>query len=85
MCARREKLGWTCERGGRFVVSMDQDEAMLLALLYTRIGILMEDASIIALTLGGTRGDRSRDELGQLEKAIAQIAQFMKTASLLAD
>jgi len=62
---------------------MDDDTAELIALLYTRIGMIMEDASVIALTLGGPRSGFSEEALAELERAFASMSSLLAAASSL--
>lgn len=62
---------------------MDDDTAELSALLYTRIGMIMEDASVIALTLGGPRNGFSEEALVEMERAVAAISSLLIAARSL--
>ncbi len=62
---------------------MDDNEATLVRLIYTRIGIIMEDASIIALDLGGP--ESAFDDAGGtlLAKAVVAIASLLDAADVM--
>lgn len=60
-------MDFVCEE--RLRAAMDEDNLELTARLCTRIGIIMEDASVIALTIGAaSEGDRT-GALAQLSAA----------------
>lgn len=62
---------------------MADDDHDLLALLCTRIGTLMEDASVIALTLACQERDRQMEEFRQLDQANRQITALINAAKEL--
>jgi len=64
---------------------MDDDTAELIALLYTRIGMIMEDASVTALTLGGPRSGFSEEVLVELERAVGTILSLLAAAQALSE
>lgn len=59
---------------------MDEDRAELVRQLYTRIGMEMEDASVIALELGAPQSAFDPRKIQKLEKAADTIAQLTKAA-----
>ncbi|MEO0419075.1 MAG: hypothetical protein AAF249_09435 [Pseudomonadota bacterium] len=61
-------------------MSMDENETELLRLLYTRIGMTMEDASDIALKLGGPVSAFEPDEVQKLELAVERISALTQAA-----
>jgi hypothetical protein len=56
------------------------DDAELIDALCTRIGMIMEDASVVALSRG--RGDRD-DRLAQLAAAIEQMSALAGAAQAI--
>ena len=65
------------ERSGRGVVPMDNHTRDLIRQLCTRAGMIMEDASPIALASG------SEDRLPDLEAAAADILALIRAARAL--
>ena len=59
------------------------DENELLKAIYTRIGMLMEDSSIIALTLGGPKSAMEEQGRGELDSAVHAIAALHEAAQAL--
>lgn len=64
-------------------VRMDDDDHDLIARLCTRIGMIMEDASPIALGVGGMDHARRRAAIAELSAAASQIAALLTAAELL--
>ena len=64
---------------------MDENKTELLRLLYTRIGMIMEDASIIALTLGGARSTFEENSVADVAKAAQAISSLQAAAQALQD
>ncbi|MCB2060953.1 MAG: hypothetical protein KDE21_10630 [Novosphingobium sp.] len=65
-------------------VGMEDDTAELIARLCTRIGMIMEDASVIALTIGSMdEADRS-NAIARLGKDSARIDQLIDAVRALA-
>ncbi|MEL7218127.1 MAG: hypothetical protein AAGK01_06815 [Pseudomonadota bacterium] len=60
--------------------AMDEDSAELARQLYTRIGMAMEDASVIALELGAPRSSFDLIKIQKLDKAADTIVQLTKAA-----
>lgn len=44
---------------------------------YTKIGMIMEDAALIALKLGGTKGELDAAKALELEEAVVKIVALM--------
>lgn len=59
---------------------MDENETEFVRLLYTRIGMVMEDASIIAIELGGPGSTFDSDKIAELEKSVSAISALMDAA-----
>ena len=57
-------------------VRMDDDNAELIEMLCTRIGAIMEDASVIALTMGGVSAEERIERIRELQRASALIASL---------
>lgn len=64
---------------------MDENEEELLRLLYTRIGMIMENASITALDLGGPRSRFEEPKRQKLGKAVFAINALFKAANAVQD
>jgi hypothetical protein len=63
--------------------SMDDDNAELINLLSTRIGTIMEDTSVIALTLGSQGSGERLARIQQLTRASASIAALAAAVEAL--
>ncbi len=63
--------------------SMDDDDTELFSLLCTRIGMIMEDASVIALTIGALERDARRAQVAELKQASASIAHLLAAVETL--
>lgn len=63
-------------------VRMDDDTTELIVRLCTRIGMIMEDASVIALTVAGMTPDERTATIEEIAKASQQIVSL--TAALQA-
>jgi hypothetical protein len=59
---------------------MDDDTAELTTRLCTRIGMIMEDVSVIALTIGAASEVDRADALAQLDEAARRISDLVRTA-----
>lgn len=64
---------------------MDENETELLKLLYTRIGMTMEDASILAIDLGSPSSQFDPVKIVELKKSIATISKLMDAAQSIAE
>ena len=63
---------------------MDDETQELIILLCTRIGMIMEDASVVALTIGSRNRDARATTITELNIAAEQIDRLVKaTESLL--
>ncbi|MCB2059315.1 MAG: hypothetical protein R3E09_07525 [Novosphingobium sp.] len=63
---------------------MDEDTAELVSRLCTRIGMIMEDASFVALTIGSVdEADRS-EAIARLEMDARRIDQLIGAVRVLA-
>jgi len=62
---------------------MDDDHGELLSLLCTRIGTIMEDASVIALTLGSQEPEVRQVQFEEVKRASASIAALAAAAEAL--
>ena len=57
---------------------MDEDTLELTASLCTRIGMIMEDASVIALTLAAASEADRMEALAQLDAAAGRISDLVR-------
>ena len=64
---------------------MDDGEAELLRLIYTRIGMIMEDASSLALVLGGPRSRFDLQTANELRRSVDAIVALMAAADSLGE
>lgn len=62
---------------------MDDDSNELATQLCTRIGMIMEDASVTALTIGGTTGPARSDAIAQLDIAAHGITALLAAVHAL--
>ena len=62
---------------------MDDDNAELISLLATRIGTIMEDASVIALTLGVLEPEIRLAQVAELKRVSASISGAVAAVELL--
>ena len=62
---------------------MEDDNAELISLLCTRIGTIMEDASVIALTLGSQEPEIRKAYFAEVKRASAAIAAFVAAGEAL--
>lgn len=83
MSALPKSCVWTSEPSPSCVPDMDQDTANLIACLHTRIGMIMEDASVVALELGGARDYDQRARIEELSKSVSQMAALLAAAHAL--
>ena len=56
---------------------MNDDTDELINLLCTRIGAIMEDASVIALTLGALNTGERRTAIAELNQASREISNML--------
>jgi len=64
---------------------MDESETELLKLLYTRIGMEMEDASIIAIELGAPSSTFDRDKASKLSRTVEKITALADAVQSIAE
>jgi hypothetical protein len=62
---------------------MDADQQELVGQLGTQIGMIMEDASVMALKLGQWKGDEQRRALADVQLAAAKINALADAAAAL--
>lgn len=62
---------------------MDETDSELLKLIYTKVGTVMEDASVIALELGGPNGGLNQDARVRLASAVASIAALLAAVNAI--
>ena len=63
---------------------MDPDDLELIARLCTKVGMVMEDASGIAITTTGRQSDHIRATLAELTTAANTIAALVRAAAAIA-
>ena len=71
------------EAGSERHVSMDDENDELINLLCTRIGSIMEDASVIALTMGKLEPEVRLTWIAELKRASASIAALVAAVELM--
>lgn len=76
----RKSWIWTWLQACRFVRAMDEDAADLVVQLCTRIGMIMEDASVEALTIRGVPAEEREQALTKLAAAGEQISALFRAA-----
>lgn len=64
---------------------MDASKAELLKLIYTKIGVIMEDASVIALELGGQRGPLDQANAAKLQNSVHELSALASAARALSE
>ncbi|MEM6857913.1 MAG: hypothetical protein AAF559_08580 [Pseudomonadota bacterium] len=64
---------------------MDDCQSETPQAIYTEIGMLMEDAAVVALKLGGKRDDLDPASVQELERAVQKIVELMKAAQSIAE
>ena len=62
---------------------MENGEAELLRLIYTRIGTELEDAAVIALKFGGPKSEFDPDARERLVRSVAKITALTSAADAL--
>ena len=83
-CSLRQSCGWTCRLFPGVVPAMEDDTSELIAQLCTRIGMIMEDASVVALTMGGLVGVERNDAIVVLADAAVRISTLVAAVKALA-
>lgn len=63
---------------------MDEDDEELLVRLCTRIGVIMEDASYVALTIRGTHGAERKAAIAQIATATEMLTALIGAVLALA-
>lgn len=63
---------------------MDADDLELIARLCTKVGMVMEDASDIAITTSGRQSDSIRATVAELTTAANTIAALLGAAAAIA-
>lgn len=79
-----EKLDMDLRLNWGLGVRMDVDANDLVIRLCTRIGMLMEDSSPIALSMGTLTPNETLRTLTELEQAIEQMASLINAARVIA-
>lgn len=79
-CARGGKLLVDFSGRGRLGVGMYQDDIDLLVALYARISSIMEDASAVALTIGGMEAVDHNRAVIQIQEAIERLHSLANAA-----
>lgn len=69
----------------RLRIAMDHDTEELIALLCTRIAMIMEDASDVAIELGSATASARPEQLRQLERAAGQVRDLVQAVLALED
>ncbi|WP_298309137.1 hypothetical protein [uncultured Erythrobacter sp.] len=64
---------------------MDDSRPRTSQAIYTEIGMLMEDAAVVALNLGGERDDPDTASVQELEGAVLKIVALMKAAQFISE
>nr|WP_166180989.1 hypothetical protein [Altererythrobacter segetis] len=62
---------------------MDDDVDELIALLGTRIGAIMEDASVVALTIGSLKGHERSQAVVKLTSSVEIIHRLAEAVQVL--
>jgi len=62
---------------------MDDDTTELIKCLCTQVGMIMEDASVVALTVGGKDPGNSQAAIEELDRAARQITALISAARAL--
>ncbi len=64
---------------------MDENETELVRQLFTRIAMNMEDASVIAINLGGPSSRLDPAQIEELSKSVAAISKLMEAAQSISE
>ena len=83
-CSLRQSCGWTWRSLPGVVPAMEDDTSELIVQLCTRMGMIMEDASVVALTVGGLTGKERPHAIAELEAAAERISALVAAAKALA-
>ena len=84
ICSLRQSCGWTCRLFPGVVPAMEDDTSELIAQLCTRLGMIMEDASVVALTVGALAGVERDDAIEVLADAAVRIGALVGAVKALA-
>ena len=79
----RQSCGSTCRRIPGVAPFMDEDTSELIAQLCARIGRIMEDASVVALTVGALAGVERDNAIVVLADAAERISALVAAAKVL--
>lgn len=80
MCDIAESWRWTSEGSRGFVSVMDEE---FITALCARIGMIMEDASVIALTIGGLGETQRHVAISDIAGASERIAALVNAVRAL--
>lgn len=83
MWARATKLCLDFAPQSRRADTMEDDTHELIAQLFTRAGMIMEDASVIALTVAGMHETERKIAVAELGSATKQISALIAAAEAL--
>ena len=83
ICSLRQSCGWTCRSIPGVAPFMDEDTSELIAQLCARIGMIMEDASVVALTVGALAGVERDNAIVVLADAAERISALVAAAKVL--
>ncbi|MEM9086339.1 MAG: hypothetical protein AAGB23_10490 [Pseudomonadota bacterium] len=61
---------------------MDDSKSAQPQAIYTRIGMIMEDAAPTALRLGGSKAALDQVKVRELEQAVAEVNELMMVARM---
>lgn len=64
---------------------MDENRDELIALLGTRIGMVMEDVVVVALTVGATTPDQRDRKIGTIVEAAGRIQRLADALATLTE
>lgn len=64
-------------------MDVDDEAQELIILLCTRIGMIMEDAKVVALTIGSRDQDACSADVAELKVAAEQIGRLVEAAQSL--
>ena len=82
-CAAHKSCVWTSPRGESVVPAMDADTADLVDQICTRIGMMMEEASVIALTTRRLSNEQRVAAVAQLRTTTRIISALAEAAKML--
>jgi hypothetical protein len=82
-CANPKMWIWTCTPEHAFVFAMDDDHSELISRLCTQAGMIMDDAGVIALTIGRVDKNEQAAKLTELREAMITLAKLVLAAQAL--